>query len=218
MKFARTALTALGSLVLAVMLAGVFIPKAGHAMSTLLVDVVNTPNVNVVNTPSVNVTGTSNVNVESLPVVQLSGTSSVSVVNGTTSPVPTLGTEALNSFVAEGGCNLTGSYSCTTSIYTVPTGKVAVIESVSGLCNLDSGTALYLAYLSSGTSVVVISTPSPPIATIGGGVSVSFGQNLKTYISGPASPLVLNYYTNATQSGIVNSCRGIVSGYLVPAS
>ena len=65
----------------------------------------------------------------------------VQVTNTETNPVPTISTNAHNSFVAEGTCYFDGSNDCFMDpLYTVPAGDIAVLEYASGTCNVSTGT------------------------------------------------------------------------------
>lgn len=64
----------------------------------------------------------------------------VQVVNTSAQPVPILATDALSSFNVTGSCSTSGSSFCQIfPLYTVPGGKIAVIESTSGRCLYNAG-------------------------------------------------------------------------------
>lgn len=214
MKFARIVLTTVGMVVLAAALSGILIPKAGQAMATLLVQVVNTPNVNVSSMPPVEVS--------SLPAVQLSGTSSVNVANGITSPLPALPAEALNSFVSEKACewgqNLASNLAICVSQYSVPANKVAVIESVSGNCAVQSGTTLVFVAGENDTSNegLFYISPSAPVPFLGFAYA-TYGMQMKSYVNGGSSGATFEVQDHANSDQAVNgSCVNIVAGYLIP--
>ena len=99
----------------------------------------------MMNRPAVQAAGGPSVTIESpipLPVtgtVAVTGSTTVSgsvhVNNTVTDPVRVRNVnDAIQAFQATGGCN--GPASCTTTIFTVPTGKRAVIEYFSGAANI----------------------------------------------------------------------------------
>lgn len=167
--------------------------------------------VTVENTP-LPVQGT--VSVSSLPAVQISGSVNAAITNTPASPVPTLGMEALNSFTASANCVFTGTTCTNLNLYTVPARKIAVIESIDNICDLDSGTALAVVSLTgSGGDFAFFGAATAPAPSPSGGVVSAFVQNLKTYVSN--SSLVLTYQATASQTSFSDLCTGTVSGYLV---
>jgi hypothetical protein len=161
------------------------------------------------------------VNVASLPAVQLSGSSSVSVANSLTAPVPVLHAEALNSFTATGNCSFNSNVQCAAfSFYAVPSGKIAVIEFISAHCTMDSGATLSYVQFSDQTGFNVYGTPSAPVVSFLGGVDVTFSQNVKGYANSTilnGDSLNFSFIASTSQTTYGDGCVGTVSGYLVPA-
>jgi hypothetical protein len=154
----------------------------------------------------------------------------VQVVNTTANPVPTSLTDALNSFDVENACNFSlssnggssGSDTCKIpAIYTVPAGKIAVVETVSGRCVTDTGTALREVRLdflgNTATSPNSWLVPGPAFPFYGGEV-VSFAQNQKTYISAVSAdaPIDVEIFATAGQKSTTgaDSCAVDISGHL----
>ncbi len=157
----------------------------------------------------------------------------VQVVNTPANPVPTAATEARNSFDVTGFCifNLTDvcARSGTTPIYTVPSGKIAVVETFSGVCVTDNGTPVREARIewTPNSNNVPSDTgdhrswtvpgpglPSPAVASFDVG---SFAQNQKTYVSATSADTSINVVIFATsaQKTAEEFCTASVSGYLV---
>lgn len=64
----------------------------------------------------------------------------VQVTNTTDNPISTISANAHNSFVVQDHCNFNGEFCTVPSLYNVPPGQVAVVDSVTALCFLSSGT------------------------------------------------------------------------------
>lgn len=195
-------------------------PKAVRAVSNLFVTVTNTPNVNVVNTPSVNVA--------SLPAVQVGSVSgNVAVTNAldnSNNPIPLVTQSQLNgsnAFDVNGTCKFDGSTtSCGFDIYDVPAGKIAVIQSVTGTCGLDSGTILTGVQQSYTTpsGLRVASFPvTQPTQQLTSSAFANFGGPLTGYAANVGifgGPIDEDFFTTATQTS-GNSCTAELAGYLV---
>jgi hypothetical protein len=208
----------------------------GQAQSTnpssSQVTVVNTTAQPVPVTGNVGVSGsvpvTGNVGINGTPAVSVSGTVPVAnPLDSNANPIPltTLSAEAAKSFVADQDCTFNNTNICTISpVFTVPAGKTAVIESVTGSCVYDASTALALAhlfYLNNGSVIggvpgPAVNLPSLPAIVFGSLNASSFAVNVKTYI--PASTAV-NFivHANASQTQFnTDECNVSVSGYFVP--
>src|SRR5215472_5313730 len=157
------------------------------------------------------------VNVASLPAVQLTGSSSVSVANSVTAPVPVLHAEALSSFTAQALCNFNNSNECPAfSFYTVPSGKIAVIEFISAHCSIDSGSTLNYVHFVDADGFNVYGTPSAP-AVAGSVEDVTFSQNVKGYADSTkynGDSLTFAFVAGTSQMTGSDGCQGYVSGYL----
>jgi hypothetical protein len=135
-------------------------------------------------------------------------------------PVPTLGVEALTSFVADNSCAFLNSIDCHIApIYTVPAGKIAVIESVGGFC---SGTApfaiIFLEIDFTGTDgqpKLLRFSPGAAVPTGGGFNANAWGLNLKTYAAGGTTGNPINFLAEETAGSTNSDCNFTVSGYLV---
>ena len=159
----------------------------------------------------------------------------VQVVNTSANPVPTAATEARNSFDVTGLCIFNPSrpdvcaLSGTTPIYTVPTGRIAVVETFSGVCVTDNGTPVREARIewTPNSNNVAADTgdhrswtvpgpglPSPAVASFDVG---SFAQNQKTYVSATSADTSINVviFASTGQTTREEFCTASVSGYLV---
>ncbi len=135
-----------------------------------------------------------------------------------------------NVFVASTFCNFGVVDVCKIEpIYTVPKGKIAVIESVSGSCvtNPPTGTREFQIQFTGpdGSPVQLSFPPSPAVLAAGTStgtipidVSVS-ALNLKSYAAGGTSGTPINFYgfASANQTGTFPHCVFAVSGQLVSA-
>lgn len=196
------------------------------ATQPMPVSVTNTPlpvqgTISVGNTPSVNVANT--------PTVNLASGSTVSVTNpvDTNSNPVTLITRdhdnpAKQYIQLQTSCtNLTGA--CEPSIYTVPTGKILIIEFASVEASLPAGQSvrLILQVLSDplGSSFVnhylPWSDPAPTASGIGGNFAM-VGQNIRAYASAGNVIRTVAERTDAFTG--TASATFSISGYLVDAN
>jgi len=142
----------------------------------------------------------------------------VGVNNTPSQPVPTLGAEALSSFVAYNSCAAAGtSLACQIApIYTVPQGQIAVIESVAGFCGGTAPFAIIFLEMDftgpDGQPKGLRFAPGPVVPN-GGGDVTAWGLNLKTY----ASSGDINFLAEGSVGSTGGSCNAVISGYLVPA-
>jgi hypothetical protein len=206
MKFARRVSMVVKPVVLAV-LAGVFMPTAGHAGSTSNVNVVNTPNVNVANTPSVNVTNTPSVNVANTPTVNLAGGSGVNVSNPLDSqgkPSPLVTIEAAQPY--EDRCSAS-TYEC--FFRTIPTGKRVVIQEVDTQVVLAAGARLNLLFFSN----TAFNHSLIPILLNDDGTSAYFQSHQETRLN--ASPGSTPYCIGVASAGGFQNFTCTLSGFLV---
>ena len=127
------------------------------------------------------------------------------VVHTLANPAPTaLADEPI---IFEGGapfnCKFSTTDACTVTLYTVPENKVAVIESVSGVCfNLSPPSTIreFQMHLTGpkGEAVQLSFPPSPPNSTYGGiGNVTEVALNFKAYAFGGASgsPITMEAYS-----------------------
>ncbi len=233
MKFAKRLLMVGGAVALAGIIGTMMVPKVAHAVVSTLVTVVNTPNVNIANTPvpvsgNVNATinGTPSVNVSGMPAVNVASVSgNVPVANpldGSGNPIPLVTQNLLggNAFLVQAQCFLAGTSLCGTTILSVPANEVAVVESLSGSCTIDTGTAIsILNVVSSGTSANLTVLPGSPVPDNSINAIQSFGQNIKGYFFGGASgkSITAAVSVDATQNAthVSNACTFNLAGYFV---
>jgi hypothetical protein len=159
----------------------------------------------------------------------------VQVVNSSANPVPTLATDALNSFVAVASCKfgspagIQADMCFAAPLYNVPQNKIAVIESSTGRCITDVGTTaaeFILDFTSSdGSALIPLRLPPSPAVTTsgpsagpGGDVVSTLPRDLKTYVSGGASgnEVDAEAFASAAQ-GATRTCEFTISGHLAPA-
>jgi hypothetical protein len=150
----------------------------------------------------------------------------VQVTNTPANPVSTLAADAATAFVASGQCSFSSSNHSNTNvceiqtIYTVPAGQVAVIDSYSGSCQLDLGAAeqaiqFQLNYIGpSGTSAELFIPASPAIPfPVFSQQITSVGQNIRSYASaGNINTTVLAQNVETSPNDI---CNITLSGHLV---
>jgi hypothetical protein len=159
----------------------------------------------------------------------------VQVVNPPANPVPTLATDALNSFVAVASCKFgnpagfPADLCFAVPLYKVPQNKIAVIESSTGRCITDVGTtaAEFLLFFTGpdGSTTIPLRLPPSPSVTIsgpsagpGGQVVSTLPRDLKTYVSGGASGNEVDAEAFASAAeGATRTCEFTISGHLVPA-
>jgi hypothetical protein len=144
----------------------------------------------------------------------------VTVSNTASNPVPTVSSEAAKAFVAEGNCTFFSSANaCTATVYTVPSGETAVVESLSDFCAIDPGTQggwFEVDFTApAGSAATVSLTPTTIFQSLLGTNVTEASANLKFYAAG-GTPIQENLITGADQTDSGNSCRFTISGYLVP--
>jgi hypothetical protein len=122
----------------------------------------------------------------------------VQVANTSSNPVPTLEQEAQSAFVAQGTCQMSFQACAVGTLYTVPAGKTAVLESVAFNCILipSSGTSpsgvqteagsLTFSPPGGGQNVTLQLPPGNPFL-LPNGVIQSAAQNVKSYAAGGSS-------------------------------
>ena len=156
----------------------------------------------------------------------------VQVTNTGANPVPTVSAEAFNSFDSNGLCEFYGTdngyndFCLLDPIYTVPAGKIAVIEHASGRCIVDVGTALREARVKIGPSggLDTLATqfsflvPGSPEGFLNPAVTnnniVSFAQSTKTYVAAGGA-IDFEIFSTGVQSTTFDSCELDISGHLV---
>jgi len=140
---------------------------------------------------------------------------SVGVNNTLSQPVPTLGAEALTSFVAFNSCAALGnSTECQIPIYTVPQGQIAVIESVAGFCGgIAPYAIMFLEMDFTGPDGQPKGLRFAPGSAVPNGVGnvIAWGLNLKTYASAGA----INFLAEGSAGSTGGSCNAVISGHLV---
>lgn len=155
----------------------------------------------------------------------------VQVTNTGANPVPTVSAEAFNSFDSNGICQFLGTdvghndFCLVDPIYTVPSGKIAVIEHASGRCILDRGIGLREVRVKNGPSGALDTlatqfsflVPGVPMDFLGENSIVSFAQATKTYVAA-GSPVDFEVFATGNQANTgfgFDSCEVDISGYLV---
>ncbi|HUJ30124.1 MAG TPA: hypothetical protein VLY23_02505 [Candidatus Acidoferrum sp.] len=152
----------------------------------------------------------------------------VQVTNTSSNPVPVVAAAALNSFDSNGFCQFVptdnghNDFCLVDPIYTVPAGKIAVIEHASGRCIVDPGTGLREARLKIGPSGGLDNLPTqfsffvpgPPENFPTENSIVSFAQSTKTYVAAGGA-INLEIFATAGQQTTFDSCAVDISGYLV---
>lgn len=157
-----------------------------------------------------------------------SSSSLVQVTNTVSQPVPTVSANAQNSFYQNSACNWSNNAECQViPLLSVPAKQTAVVESVSGLCQLDSNTQIAYYQLSneqSQTGMIFL----PPSANVSFNlgtnlgstttVATSFFHNVKTYFHGGTSGVTVffNAFATAPELATGDTCAVNVSGYFVP--
>lgn len=140
----------------------------------------------------------------------------VTVSNTASNPVPTVSTDASTAFVEQGNCTTFVSNECFASMYTVAAGQTAVIDSISGVCETDPGTAIVefkLQYMSPSGSLTLFSIPGV-MQPFGGNAITVAGQNLKTYAS--AGTIFITGVANGVATLSSDFCRFTLSGHIAP--
>jgi len=241
MNIVRRIIVGLAGVVVVALAMELAAPKAVRAVVSTLVTVANTSanpvpvagNVAVTNTVPIS----GNVNVTNVPAVQLSGTPSVNianplsiggnvsatVVNTPASPVPTLSAEALNSFTAFLTQPFSAEGFCTVPLYTVPSGQIAVIQSVGYLTQMDQGTAIDFNSIvdvnSSGSLKWELYLPvgSPVLQTFAPAAVASSGGLTITAYATAGDQISFDAFTTASETASTDHCNATISGYTVPA-
>lgn len=198
-------------------------PKVAQAVANLFVTVTNTSANPVPVTGTVSVTNTPNVNVASLPAVQIGGSVNATVTDSKDSQSnPVLVTEddaPRNAFFVFRQCGWAGVSSCVVDgVLSVPANLIAVVQSLSGQCLIDSGTALMDAGIgdANGVSTYDALVVPGPTVTFASGLEQTFSQNVHVYVFGGTSGNSVNLRADAnTSESSGNTCFFLLSGYLV---
>jgi hypothetical protein len=146
----------------------------------------------------------------------------VQVANTSANPVPTLEQEAQSAFVAQGSCFYSLGSCNVTTLYSVPAGRTAVLESVSVGCITSPSS------VQASTGTVIFSPP-------GGGPNVTFqiapgsqflladgslqtnSLNFKSYAAGGPSGSNISFYEAYTSENTTTAgagCTVLLSGHL----
>jgi hypothetical protein len=192
--------------------------------------VTSLPPVQISGTPSVNATITNTpvpvsgqVEVTNFP----TAAGDVTVKNTATNPVPTLATDALSGFVASNYCYFNSNYPTDMCVidplYSVPAGKIAVLESASGACvtsSTDGMREFQLQLTDPAGNYGQLGFPPTNVVTPGSdsmnkGAVGTTAQNFKSYASGGSSIKFLGFAAENQSSNMF--CRFTVSGHLVSA-
>jgi hypothetical protein len=140
----------------------------------------------------------------------------VTVSNTASNPVPTVSTDASTAFVEQGNCAAFVSNQCAASLYTVAAGQIAVIDSISGVCEVDPGmvvTEFKMQYMSPSGSLMLLSIPGVTSPFGANAITVA-GQNLKTYAS--AGTIFITGVANGFPVVSTDFCRFTLSGHIAP--
>jgi hypothetical protein len=150
----------------------------------------------------------------------------VQVANTSSNPVPTLEQEAQSAFVAQGTCQMSFQACAVGTLYTVPAGKTAVLESVAFSCILipSSGTSpsgvqteagsLTFSPPGGGQNVTLELPPGNPFL-LPNGVIQSAAQNVKSYAAGGSSGSNIFFAAVTTGDEAANgNCQVLLSGHL----
>lgn len=210
MNIVRRFVVGIAGVVLVGLAMDLLAPKAVRAVSNLFVTVTNT------STNPVPVTG--NVAVSSLPAVvvgSINGNLPVTnAVDSNASPIPLVTQSPLssaNTFDVSGNCAFTDVLCAIVPIYSVPAGKLAVIQSVTGNCSLAFSTNLIVAQQIY-TAPNGVTTNSYPVLES----TSSFGGRLTGYASGGAAGTPINEAVVASAPQTSGShCNIEIAGYLV---
>lgn len=190
MKFAKRLLMVAGVVAMAGLLSVALAPRAVHAVVSTLVTVTNTVTANVTNTTDTN----------GNPVLAVQNDAPRTAFDKTVT------------------CTFSGNL-CQTPLagfFAVPSGEVAVIESISGGCQLDAGSQL-------GQANFTLSYGEQYYAPLGSpvpweGVTFqTFGGNIKRYaIYSATNPnLLFDVYASQSQASIFDTCTISFAGYLI---
>lgn len=139
----------------------------------------------------------------------------VQVVNTSAQPVPTLATDALSSFGVVGVCDFSGNALCVVgTLYTVPAGKIAVIESTSGRCLYNAGNIkeafLQFPTINSGTYIFLERTHG----NAGSGAVETWTHSVKGYAFGGSSGHAIIFQVDA-DSNEDGTCLIAIGGHLI---
>jgi hypothetical protein len=150
----------------------------------------------------------------------------VQVANTSSNPVPTLEQEAQSAFDAQGTCQISFGGCAVATLYTVPAGKTAVLESVAFNCAVvpSSGTspsgvqteagALLFSPPGGGQNVTLQLPPGNPFL-FPNGVIQSAAQNLKFYAAGGSSGSNISFGAETTgDEAATGDCQVLLSGHL----
>jgi len=138
----------------------------------------------------------------------------VQVANTSANPVPTLEQEAQSAFVAQGTCQISPGGCTVDTLYTVPMGKTAVLESVGFVCATTPAGGM--SSPGGGPIVYLPLAPGNPFF-VPSGVLQSTGQNLKSYAAGGSSGSNIVFEAFITYAGPTSptgSCVILLSGHL----
>jgi len=139
-------------------------------------------------------------------------------------PVPTVAAATPDTFVQSENCtfNVISADSCgLVPIYTVPAGRIAVIDSVSGDCVTGEGVLIREWTILSSGGAVKESFPNAPgiFAPVIGGTVSTFALNYKTYVSGGATGNPIDMYAFSTVAQTTyNFCHMTVSGHFTTST
>jgi hypothetical protein len=150
----------------------------------------------------------------------------VQVANTSSNPVPTLEQEAQSAFDAQGTCQISVEGCSVATLYTVPAGKTAVLESVAFGCLLSpsSGTSpsgvqteagsLTFSPPGGGQNVTLGFPPGNPFL-LPNGVIQSAALNLKSYAAGGSSGSNIFFAADTTgDEAATGFCQVLLSGHL----
>jgi hypothetical protein len=152
----------------------------------------------------------------------------VQVANTSANPVPTLEQEAQSAFVAQGTCQISPGGCTVDTLYTVPMGKTAVLESVGFVCATTPAGGMSSSSVQAASASMSFSPPGGgpivylPLAPgnpffVPSGVLQSTGQNLKSYAAGGSSGSNIVFEAFITYAGPTSptgSCVILLSGHL----
>jgi len=144
----------------------------------------------------------------------------VQVTNTPANPVNTLAADAATAFVEQNRCTFVENGCTVGSLYVVPAGQIAVVESLSGACDLDPGAGeeaieFQLGYNNPSGSFVTASIAPGPVFQfpIDGLQSSVGGENFRTYVS--AGPISATAITGNFELNSLDACVFTLSGHLV---
>ncbi len=138
----------------------------------------------------------------------------VQVVNTSANPVPTLATDALSSFGTTGACSLVGGRFCTTGLYMVPAGQIAVIESTSGRCFYDAGNLNVALLQFQNATQIMDMILERTHGNAGNGAVETWTHSVKGYAFGGSSgtPINAEVFFDSAENG---ECFFEISGHLI---